>query len=442
MLRHHREARGGPDGGPIEVRLVRIDDLRTETDEGGAWVAARVTWEDSDRSPMDIFFATDERFASNLSCDPHAFLVACVPPALRHGESRIAIDEDICPELHDGLQTATAILQRAAGRNAELRIEARSTDRLPSGPPRVRAGAFLSGGVDSLANLRLNRLTYPADHPRAFRDCLLVQGFDIGLRDESGAFERAVTSLSAVAQDAGVTVIPVKTNVRLLDRESAFWMRESHGAALASVAHTLTDRLHSVSIASTLDVSGLAQPWGSHPLLDPCYGSAALRIYHDGIRYTRLDKLRLVAGWDAALQNLRVCTRKGSPGLLNCGRCEKCTRTMLGLLAIGHLGRCRAFEEDDVPKSALRRISITSGYHLLSYRELIQPLAEIGRRDLARGIEERTLRYSAWEEGRGWRGLLTRPGRRGAGVIRSVRALDETRDVRRAARRVFERSWS
>lgn len=419
---------------------MRIVDLRSESIGSSARVAATVIWEDRDRPPLDIFFETDERFASDLSCDPHAFLVACVAPALRHGERRIAIDAEICPELHDGLRTAMELLQHWTGRRAApVRIEARSKPRLPTGPEVPRAGGFLSGGVDSLANLRLNRLTYPRDHPRSITDCLTVQGFDIEVEDRGG-FELALHSLADVAQDADATLIPIRTNIRHLEMDTHFWIRESYGSALASVAHSLSNRLGSASISSTYELTRLPFLWGSHPLLDLCYGSAGLRIHHDGIRLSRLDKLRIVADWDVALQNLRVCTRVRHPGVLNCGRCEKCVRTMTALLAIDRLGRCGAFAADDVEPSDIARITIATAYRAMAYQDVIRPLETVGRPDLARAIERKVRAYHAWRDGRGWRGALDRlDAEHSSRTVRRIRSLDETRDWRHAARWILDR---
>jgi hypothetical protein len=417
---------------------MRISELRRERTGDRSRVVATVTWEESERPPLDLYFETEERFAADLACDPHAFLVACVPPALRHGESRIAMDEEICPELYDGLQTAMQLLQHGMGRTTPaLRVEARSTSRVSTPRPEARAGAFLSGGADSLAMLRLNRLTYALDHPRSFADCLVVQGFDIDVEDAQ-AFELTLSSLAEVVHDTGVTLIPVRSNVRDLDRDTAFWMIESHGSALAAVAHAFSNRFRSVAIASTFNLTRLPTLYGSHPLLDPCYGSSALRIHHDGIRYSRLNKVGIVAGWDVGLQNLRVCTRRNHPGLLNCGRCEKCTRTMLELMVFGKLDRCGAFESNDVELSAIKRSIVVSSFHALTFEDLVEPLRTLGRPNLADAVECKVRSYRSWNSGRGWRGVVARLDRQGSGrVVRSIKALDGTRDWSKAARRVL-----
>ena len=127
--------------------------------------------------------------------------------------------------------------------------------------------------------------------------------------------------------------------------------------------------------------------YGSHPLLDPCYGSAALSIHHDGVRYSRLDKVGILAGWDVGLQHLRVCTRPNHPDVLNCGRCEKCTRTMLEPLALEKLDRCPAFGANDVERSAIRRIDVNSQSHAFTLEDVIEPLRTVGRSERASAVD-------------------------------------------------------
>ncbi len=247
----------------------------------------------------------------------------------------------------------------------------------------------LSGGADSLASLRLNRLHYAPEHPGYVRDALLLHGFDIGGVAERGAkypvFDRARAAMEAVAADAGVDLLPVYTNLRHLCDERSLWLEKFFGAVLAAVAHAWAPRVDLVYVAASYDLPNLA-PCGSHPLLDPEYSSHDLRLRHRDAALSRLDKLRVIAGWDVALDNLRVCLQN-VPDRLNCGWCEKCVRTMTGLVAIGALQRTRAFAEDDVTAEMLVPAKMTINHREPFYRELVAPLRERGRHDLAGAIE-------------------------------------------------------
>ena len=288
---------------------MRVENLRSEKTEKRARIAATVTWENCDRPTHDVYFETDEAFAAGLTCNPNAFLVGCAIPAMHYGEERVSIDAEICPELRDGLTTAMSWLRHwyYDPDRALVRIEARTSSGFPTPRTPERAGFFFSGGIDSFATLRANRLGFPLEHPWSIRDGLIAYGLEM---DKPEEFERAMDWLSGIPQETGITLIPVYTNLYLNYRpEDAedhfrFWTYEFQGAVLAAIAHTFARRLTVVSIAGTFDLSSL-EPWGSHPLLDPNYSSSDLRVRHDGIALSRLEKTRLAAGWDVTLQHLK-----------------------------------------------------------------------------------------------------------------------------------------
>jgi hypothetical protein len=406
---------------------MRIENLRSETAQSKARVAATVIWEDCDRPDQEIYFEASEEYAESLTCHPHAFLVGCVIPAARHGEKRIAIDSEICPELRNGLLRAMHWLRSWYGHPSEIiSIETRQGVRFPAARAAERAGSFLSGGIDSLAALRSNRLDFPLSHPYSIKDCLFVHGFDIGGMaggdSEVESYRRGLAALKPIVEDAGVALIAVHTNIRHLDDDVNRWMYEFHGAALASVAHVLSKRLSRVYIASSNDIAGL-EPWGSHPVLDPNFSSAELQLQHRGHEFSRLDKVRLIADWDCALENVRVCT-ENPPGRLNCGMCEKCVRTMLELLAVGKLSRTPAFQAENVSAELLAASlqvdalrSVTS-----EYTELIPALEAVGRIDLVAIIQSKFVRLrkeQAREEERDFRGYVKRLDRRYFGATLS-----------------------
>jgi hypothetical protein len=398
---------------------MRIDNLRMLKASGKARIMADITWEDCDHEPQELFYETTMDFADDLSCDPHAFLIGALLPAIGYGEQRIAINVPICPELRNGAMTAIEWFREWSLLERSIRIESSAQVRYPQ-VLQPRAASFLSGGVDSLAILRANRLDFPLDHPGAFKDCLFVHGFDIGGLGETGpelaAYEMALSAASNIAQDAGVTLIPVYTNVRHLYDDVHFWIYQFHGAALASVAHAFSHRLTSVSVASGFRISNLVAA-ATHPLIEPNYGSVNLRIRHEGILYSRLDRVRLLSDWQAALDNLRVCT-KNPPGKLNCGECEKCLRTMLELLAFGSLEKATAFPYRDVSPEMLADIHLSQPYQDAWYADLIPLLTAQGRLDLVKVIQEKRAAFQkrlAWKEERDWKGVIKRFDRKWLG---------------------------
>lgn len=388
---------------------MKILDLRRRTVGGLARVSGKVLWEESDRPEREIFFDTDPEFGDGLSRAPHAFLVAAFIPAMKHGEKRLLVEGPVCPELRNGLHTAMQLLRSWYGAEGHRPLHIEPTEGFVAPLPHIpqRAAMLMSGGVDALATLRTNRQDFSLDHPASIRDGFLVHGFDVGgyeFDDKNVEnFRLALSSLRDLADEANVTLIPVYTNLRHLDDNDYLFATEQFGAALASVAHAFSNRITTGLIAASWHVSDL-MPWGSHPLLDPNYSSSNVAIRHDGVRFSRLDKVRLVSEWSTALRFLRVCFNPFRPSEhLNCGRCEKCLRTMTELLILGKLDDCETFPTKDVTAEMIAGL-LPGTSHLQNYRdacfilgpgavcywqEMIDPLRKGGRSDLAQAIEEK-----------------------------------------------------
>jgi len=357
--------------------------------DGLARISADVRWETTDQPDRTVYVETLPAFADALTLNADAFLVGCLVPAMFYQEHRIRVDGAVCPFLLEGLDTAMALLRLWSGdRLGAPAIEADCRPG-PAFPARsARAGLFLSGGIDSLAALRTNRLRYPIDHPAAVQDGLLVHGFDIGGVMARGAkhhvFDRALEHMAVVAEDAAVTLIPVYTNFRHLCDLRELWLNSFFGAVLAAVGHAFVRRLDRVYIGSSYNLPHL-HPCGSHPLLDPEYSSIDLAVRHKDAAMSRLDKHRVVAGWPAAFDHFRVCLAN-VPDRLNCGVCEKCTRTRTELVALGLLDQTRAFVENDVSPEELLKYDITIRGRDVFYRDMIRPLTDRGRLDLVQAI--------------------------------------------------------
>ncbi|MBN2138258.1 MAG: hypothetical protein JW720_10655 [Sedimentisphaerales bacterium] len=375
---------------------MKIEDVGVETKDGWSQLVAKVVWEDSDRPSRKIFYRTAAEGADYLSCgDPHPFVVGSLVPAVVHAEARLAVEGRICPELANGLNDAMHWLSCWSGFKIKpLKVEAEVREKAQSCNKEQRSGSFISGGVDSMFSLRMNQLHVPPSHPHSIKDGIFVRGFDIGYNEDDAQdeiYKRAFAALSDVIADTNVNMIPLQTNIRHLDSGIPIWVYQFHGAALASAAHALCARLSRVSIASTYDINNL-KPWGSHPLLDTNYSSHECRILHDGVRFSRFDKVRVLADWDVGIRNLRVCTQRPA-GSLNCGRCEKCVRTLLELAALNMLDKATCFDESDLTSEDVDRIVLDSDYQAACYEELVEPLEKCGRGDLAGTVRKLLARW-------------------------------------------------
>jgi hypothetical protein len=368
---------------------MRIENLRTEQKQNRARVAATIIWEDSERPEQELYFETDRGFEKDLACNPQAFLIAAIMPAFCGGEKRVAIEARVDPEIRGGILVAMTWIRHwwYDPDMPLVRIEDRG-DAVPANRNDVRKTAmFFSGGVDSLALLRTNRINFPAGHPLSITDALLVFGLEV---EQPQIFELVLRSINTVAQAAGLLLIPVYTNVRQLNPDWMFWERVFQDAVFASIAHAFAPRFSTVCLAATYDIPNI-QPAGAHPLLDLSYSCRGLRILYEGLTLSRLDKLRLISDWDVAFQHIRTCNKSDlyRPEMLNCGKCRKCITTMLALMALGRLGATRAFPESGISPEFLRSNFDIYRTTSMWWQEIVQPLREQGHEELARIIEKK-----------------------------------------------------
>lgn len=129
-------------------------------------------------------------------------------------------------------------------------------------------------------------------------------------------------------------------------------------------------------------------PMGSHPAVDHLLSSQRLQIIHDGSRFTRLEKVRELATWPTGLAALRVCPETSGEEA-NCGRCEKCLRTRLELLAAG-VEETAAFGPSLTPIELWdEAVPAPSGHRALMYEHLLPALRARGLSALCRALEAR-----------------------------------------------------
>jgi len=125
---------------------------------------------------------------------------------------------------------------------------------------------------------------------------------------------------------------------------TSWWASVQHGMGLLGVCAPLTAirdirNLYIASSATRDKAQGLGLPWGSHPLIDGNVAWADVKAIHDCPEWCRQEKIRYAIKPFIELTNhyprFIVCNDTGRRHVLNCGRCEKCCRTIVGLALEG-----------------------------------------------------------------------------------------------------------
>ena len=368
-----------------------IRDLGSVADSGARVIFATVAWEDCEYPEQELIFETRSDGIDHAADEPcaDAFLSACFPLAVVHGERRVRVDGRACPMLIEGLYTAHAWWTSWGGMPfpvPAIETSGGHTRRIPTAPR--RAVAFLSGGVDGLHMLMRNRRLYKPDDPAYVREAVFIHGFDIGKRardPENERYRMMIRRLEPVVADLGLRLIQCRTNLRHLPSKPDFWEHRHNGAALAAVGHSAIFGSAFLFIGASWPTTHQV-PWGSHPAIDNLFSSQRITVIHDGSRFSRLQKVRDLAGWPTGLAALRVCPANAGPRA-NCGECEKCLRTRLELLAAG-IGETEAFGPSVTPSEIWNADVLGSiGDRVIFYEDLIEPLRARGYHELCGVLE-------------------------------------------------------
>jgi hypothetical protein len=242
-----------------------------------------------------------------------------------------------------------------------------------------RAAAFFSGGADSLFTALRPRDQALSGERTPIDELISVHGFDIPLSN-TAAFDRLRERHRTFAPAIGCTLIDVATNLRETRLREVSWGWVAHGCAMAAVALCLEPHYHTVLVPATGGYRDL-HPWASHPLTDPLFSTDGTEFVHDGAGHTRVEKLRLITQHERALGVLRVCWESRSDE--NCGRCNKCLRTMAVLECLGALGRAPTFPAHLDP-AALARVRCEHSWDYREFRDLRALAASTGRPEIAR----------------------------------------------------------
>jgi hypothetical protein len=280
----------------------------------------------------DLSFTVPESFAEFLFADASPFAAALLLPAMKLGED-LVVRGSISTRLHAGM---TEIIRIVSGWDIGLRpIEVIVDDLVPDRLTPGVTGAFFSAGVDSFYTyLRHKNDRHPITH------LILAKGYDIDPRNRR-LWELTARNVGQIAHQERVVLIEIESNVRALTDPILSWTH-SHGGCLAAAAMCLRGGIGQMYVASSADADHQALR-GSHLAIDHLWSTETLSFVHDGWEASRMNKIDgQIARSALALKYLRVCYANPK-GAYNCGKCEKCVRTMVSLYAAGVLDRAETF---------------------------------------------------------------------------------------------------
>jgi len=265
-----------------------------------------------------------------------AFLLAILPYAMKESID-VNVDAPLSEQLY--YQLTTTFIPALAGNTKtwrSFRLECDSLDNtvLPSANA---VGSGFSGGVDSFYTVYTHLNTKAPHHNLTY-----LTFFNVGASGDSGGEESRRLYLErlkparAFAEDSGLGFVSVDSNIN-----EFLNYQHLHTHTMRSMSAVLAlQKLFSVyyySSSRTLGEFALGkgdEAAGYFDLLSAsCFTNENTGFYITGPNEKRTEKCASIAGYPPSYEYLNVCLT----GSKNCGRCEKCVRTMLELYAVGKL---------------------------------------------------------------------------------------------------------
>lgn len=242
---------------------------------------------------------------------------------------------DSIPEFKKGYEGMYPHMQFKGNINAKI-IESNSYQK-DSG-----AAAFFSGGVDAFNTL--------VQHIEEKPVLLTIWGADVKLEDEKG-WENVLEHLKNTAVEFNIDYVTIKSNFRkfintgvINDKtmdisKDNWWHGFQHGIGIighaAPVCYVMSKTVVYFASSFTAADKGTVT-CASDPTIDNFVRFGSTHVVHDGYEFDRQDKIHNIVEYcrenDSKIA-LRVCWQ--STGGKNCCGCEKCWRTILGIIAEG-----------------------------------------------------------------------------------------------------------
>ncbi|MFC2043173.1 hypothetical protein ACFLUA_03370 [Chloroflexota bacterium] len=297
-------------------------------------IIARATIEAPDFGRKSLWYRLPVEYRYDInqgSNDP--YLLAMVFPAMRHNND-IHVHGEVSPSLLNNLQEFRSIWNLWYPElYAAIDIQAEVENEHHKAKTSAVLAAF-SGGVDSSFMVWRHKTGGYSKNRRDIQAGVMFHGFEIPL-DRKEDFKRAAMKAEKLLNSPGlgIPLITISSNIAIFWKD---WQDLSLGfmASVVSGMNLLKNGYSEGIIANSLAYKNLSFPTPSSILTDVLLSSDSFRIIHDGGALSRNDKIRELANWPDALRYLRVCT-SGADFYRNCGKCEKCVRTILNFRAAG-----------------------------------------------------------------------------------------------------------
>lgn len=364
------------------MQLRQIDITKSPDTVGAVRLVGEVAYGKGHPKVEHHWIEVPEAYGEHLSTSGNPWLVWLSLHAFSRGEP-LLIDRPVDAVLLENIREVMRIWQRWYPRFHPVPIETSTYDSQTQ-PARAKRGTFFSLGVDTFFTVFHHDAQSAARAEPLIDDLLLLWGFDI-IREDADAFGKLRARSQTVASELGKELIVVTTNLRETQLNVGGPLDLTQDPFLATIALALETRYREVLISAGWAPASPLQPHHTHPVVNALLTTGPTRVTFFGTEFSRITKTALEAQSDLAMRTLHVCWYP--PLGENCGRCNKCLRTMATLEVLGVLDQCTAFPKGSLTLEKLAKAYVETSYDLGYLRQIQAFAREHGRGDIESAIE-------------------------------------------------------
>ncbi len=369
------------------MRLTAVERTRSPLGAGRTRLVGRVEFVTTGIGDETIWFDLEDRFVDGLSVSGNPWLAGLLPLAVTLGEP-MELPLPVDPALHEGALALMEVWARWYPERQPVVLDVGDVATVAAPTPE-RTGILFSAGLDSFHTLLRHCPSGEAIRRFPIDDLLTVWGLDVPL-GHAEAFARVAGQVGEIAAATGTTSVTMATNLRESEWNRANWGLMGQGPALAALALVLEGRFARILVPSSTRY-GSDRAWGTHPLTDPLLSTTTLDFRNDGAHHGRWEKAQAVSRSDLAMGHLRVCWVGGNER--NCGRCEKCLRTLTLFEFLGVRDRATTFPAEAWSLEALAGLRYRNALDRRYQGRMAERAIGLGRPDVARAIRRAMRRY-------------------------------------------------
>lgn len=279
-----------------------------------------------------LYFKFLKKYASELTEMADPWVILCMHKMMRVGGDfcvRGAVSSSLMRNLENYCQCWQMIMPHYKPINIIPDVEVHDEVK----PLENKAIMTFSGGLDASFTLFRHKTGRAGRNTKNIEKAILLFGAGDTPLDRPDEFKLHAENARALCDDMGVEFLTVETNFCKFDND---WEME-HFNVIVAALYFFENYPYKMT-ASTITVSsvsyGTRMPWSSNPITDLMLSSNSACVVSDDVAYDRTMKANVVKDWELATEKMRVCW-EGNDKSKNCGKCEKCIRTMLNFIACG-----------------------------------------------------------------------------------------------------------